>query len=145
MPQIRSRNLTDLLILFRNYGVGKRFIQHSWGDKPNTYWTITKVDLRRIDHRVNRATVYGILTKDGVDEPEQRIRSLNKREWAFIPDASRLAPWEARRSRFLPGQESTTQQQLERINQEYQQRLQLIRDLGKAERLQSESNRVDQA
>ena len=130
MPQIRARNLADLVILFRNYGVGKRFVQHSWGETPDCYWTLTKVTIDRIDHRVNRARIYGVLTWKGEDKPETKIKDINKREWAFIPDSDKIGPWELRRTRTVKGQEEQVKQAVAASSREFLKKLELLEQKG---------------
>jgi hypothetical protein len=41
--KLRRNNFFDLAFKFDNYGVGLRFIRKIWWNKPETYWTVTKV------------------------------------------------------------------------------------------------------
>ena len=130
MPQIRARNLADLCILFKNYGVGKKFIQHSWGETPDCFWTLTQVKIERIDHRVNRASVYGVLTWKGEERPECRIKDVNKREWAFVPDPERVGPWEIQRVRMIKGQEELTRATATQATADFVRKLAVLRQEG---------------
>ena len=38
----KSNNFMDLAIMFRNFGVGKKFRRNTWVD-DNCYWTVTRV------------------------------------------------------------------------------------------------------
>ena len=40
----RRNNFYDLALRFDNLGVGLRFIRKIWWNKPETYWTITRVE-----------------------------------------------------------------------------------------------------
>ena len=43
MKRLRKKNFWDLSFLFSDFGVGLRFIRRIWWNKPETYWTITRV------------------------------------------------------------------------------------------------------
>ena len=121
MKRLRKKNFWDLSFLFSDFGVGLRFIRRIWWNKPETYWTITRVVptsnvglifsfflidtliLRCIDvfffifyqnPRTKGGIAYGVFTYLGVrEERERKVRCTTKRDWRYVPREQTIAHW----------------------------------------------------
>mmetsp|Transcript_15376 Transcript_15376/g.23029 ORF Transcript_15376/g.23029 Transcript_15376/m.23029 type:complete len:121 (+) Transcript_15376:704-1066(+) len=82
----RGKTLVDLSLLFKDFGIGRRFTRNQWPD-PDCYWTVTRVNVKQIAARRNRGKAWGKLTWKGkLIDKESRISGVNKRQWSFIGD-----------------------------------------------------------
>merc|ERR1711976_333932 len=90
----KRKNFWDLAYLFPDFAVGMRFIRRIWWNKPETYWTVTRVIPVKNNGKYKSGIAYGVFTSKGEEKgKEQRIRSTTKRDWRFVPKDQKVVHW----------------------------------------------------
>eukprot|EP01111_Echinosteliopsis_oligospora_P005613 TRINITY_DN1908_c0_g1_i2.p1 TRINITY_DN1908_c0_g1~~TRINITY_DN1908_c0_g1_i2.p1 ORF type:complete len:125 (-),score=24.39 TRINITY_DN1908_c0_g1_i2:109-483(-) len=80
--QRKQFNLLELCSSLENWGVGRNYYRKIWEYYPDTYFTVSRIVLTKMDPDRKRGKCYGYWTWKGKkDEKEQLIRSVLKREW----------------------------------------------------------------
>lgn len=91
-----KKNFFDVAFGLQELGVGYRFIRSIWWNKPETYWTVTRVApvIKGSEAQHRRGTAYGVLTFKGeTDGKERRIRGVLKKGWRYVPADQELVHW----------------------------------------------------
>lgn len=92
----KKKNFYDLAFQLPRLGEGMRFIRNIWWNKPETYWTVTKVypKLKGTDKQIKRGKAFGIFTFKGVTESKPRkIRATVKGGWRYVPEEDKHVHW----------------------------------------------------
>mmetsp|Transcript_2238 Transcript_2238/g.7976 ORF Transcript_2238/g.7976 Transcript_2238/m.7976 type:complete len:141 (+) Transcript_2238:139-561(+) len=91
-----KKNFFDVAFGMREFGVGYRFIRNIWWNKPETYWTLTRIQpcIKGDESQLRRGKAYGVLTFRGeTDGQERRIRGVLKRGWRYVPADQEHVHW----------------------------------------------------